>query len=145
MSIDVLGIDHIGIAVKDLPQAIKTYRDTLGLRIVGREKLDSRGLEVCFIDAGQSRLELLGETRTPTEISKFLETRGEGIHHICLRVGDIEDAVQRLVTQGAQVIGEGIQEGAHRSRVAFIHPKSTHGVLLELVEQTHHQEQDDES
>lgn len=134
MTVEFLGIDHLGVAVKDLEAATAVYRDVLGFEVSGSEKLEDRGLEVVFVETGNSRIELLGEINTPSEISRFLEKRGEGIHHICVRVKNIEAALEHMQKQGAQVVGEGVQRGAHNHKVAFIHPKTTHGVLLELVE-----------
>src|SRR5258705_13885381 len=96
LSMRYLGIDHLGVAVKDLEAATRTYRDLLGFRATGGEVLTERGLEVRFFDTGDARVELLGETRPPTEISKFLDKRGEGLHHICVRVDDIEKSVAEL-------------------------------------------------
>ena len=129
-----VGIDHIGIAVKDLKSAETTYQDTLGFPILRSEELPERGLEVLFVDAGNSTLELIGATRPDSEISAFLEKRGEGIHHICLEVKNIEAAVSSMKERGAKFAGEKIEEGAHNTRVAFLHPKGSHGVLIELVE-----------
>lgn len=133
-----LGIDHIGIAVTDLAAATELYGTALGFEISGGETLAERGVEVRFVATGDgtSRIELLGATREDSEISAFLAKRGEGIHHICLRVEDIDAAVREISSRGARVIGSGIQSGAHGTRVAFLHPKSTGGVLIELVENT---------
>jgi methylmalonyl-CoA epimerase len=130
---DFLGIDHLGIAVRDLEAATRTYRDVLGLTPSGGETLEKRGLEVRFFETGNARIELLGEIAPNSEIAKFLEKRGEGIHHICLKVADIEASVEKMKAAGAQLVG-GISNGAHGTRVAFVHPKSTNGVLVELVE-----------
>jgi len=130
------GIDHLGIAVHDLAAATETYRDVLGFAILGEETLPERGLKVQFVDTGDARIELLGATNDNSEISGFLKKRGEGIHHICVRVRDIDGAVATMKERGAHVIGDGVQSGAHGTRVAFVHPKTTHGVLLELVEHT---------
>lgn len=129
-----LGIDHLGVAVKDLDQATSVYGDVLGFEISGTEALPDRGLEVRFVETGNSRIELLGATRDDSEISGFLAKRGEGIHHICVRVRDIDAAVAEMSERGARIVGDGVQKGAHDTRVAFLHPKSTHGVLIELVE-----------
>lgn len=145
-----LGIDHIGVAVTDLAAATELYGTTLGFEITGGETLADRGIQVCFVATGDetSRIELLGATREDSEISAFLAKRGEGIHHICLRVADIEAAVREMTSRGARVVGNdggsnsgsGIQVGAHDTRVAFLHPKSTGGVLIELVEVKSEQE-----
>ena len=129
-----LGIDHLGVAVHDLEGATRLYRDVLGFAMGGGETLPERGLEVRFVDTGNARIELLGATRDDSEISGFLDKRGEGIHHVCVRVDDVDAAVAEMRGRGARIVGDGVQRGAHGTRVAFVHPKSTPGVLLELVE-----------
>lgn len=136
------GIDHIGLAVEDLDAATRTYGDILGFEISGEEVLEERGLKVVFAETGNSRLELIAATRPDSEISGFLQKRGEGIHHICVEVENIENAVKEMSERGAQFARGGIQDGAHQTRVAFLHPKGTHGVLIELVqkqERSHHE------
>jgi methylmalonyl-CoA epimerase len=135
------GIDHIGLAVKDLDAATHTYGEILGFEISGEELLEERGLKVVFAETGNSRLELIAATREDSEISGFLQKRGEGIHHVCVGVEDIEAAVAEMTERGAHFARGGIQDGAHQTRVAFLHPKGTHGVLIELVqkqEESHH-------
>src|SRR5262245_50448329 len=117
-----LAIDHLGIAVNDLEGATRLYRDVLGFDIQGSEALPERGLRLRAVDAGSSRVELLGATRADSEISSFLEKRGEGIHHICLKVADIDRAVAEMKERGGKIVGAGVQRGAHGTRVAFIHP-----------------------
>jgi methylmalonyl-CoA/ethylmalonyl-CoA epimerase len=134
MTLTYLGVDHIGIAVEDLSLARDLYENTLGFRVSGEEHMPQRGIDVCFVETGNARIELLAPSTPDSEISKFLAKRGEGIHHLCVRVLDIDGAVAALTTRGARLIGCGVQTGAHDTRVAFIHPKSTRGVLLELVE-----------
>ena len=129
-----LGIDHVGIVVKDLEEATATYRDILGFKISGDEVLEDRGLHVSFVETGNSKLELIAPTREDSEVSRFLEKRGEGIHHICIEVRDIEETVEEMQKRGATFAGKGISSGAHNTRVAFLHPKGTHGVLVELVQ-----------
>lgn len=133
MTTPYLGIDHLGIAVPDYDAAVKTYRDILGFKVTGEEVMESRGIKVCFVDTGNAKFELLGALREDSEISKFLQKRGGGIHHTCVRVADIHAKVAELQESGARVIGE-VAPGAHNTLVAFVHPKSTHGVLLELVQ-----------
>ena len=140
MSAVFLGIDHLGIAVRDLETARATYRDILGFPMGDSEQLEERGLSVQFVETGGSRLELIAPLHDKSEISGFLAKRGEGIHHVCVRVSDIDLAVETMQSQGAQVLGEGVQRGAHGTRVAFVHPKSAHGVLLELVEERPNEE-----
>lgn len=134
MESDYLGIDHLGIVVKNLDEATATYRDLLGFKVTGDEVLEDRGLHVSFVETGNSRLELIAPTRDDSEVSRFLEKRGEGIHHICIEVRDIEKTVEKMQKRGATIAGKGISSGAHNTRVAFLHPKGTHGVLIELVE-----------
>ena len=134
MESEFIGIDHLGIVVKNLDEATATYRDLLGFKICGDEILEDRGLHVSFVEAGNSRLELIAATRNDSEVSRFLEKRGEGIHHICIEVGNIEKTVEEMQKRGATIAGKGISSGAHNTRVAFLHPKTTHGVLIELVE-----------
>ncbi len=129
-----LGIDHIGVAVLDLDAAENTYVTTLGFTCSGRETLKERGLEVSFIETGTGRIELIAPTRDNSEVSRFLEKRGEGVHHICVRVRDIESAIERITQNGGQLINRRPQQGANNTQVAFIHPKGAHGVLMELVQ-----------
>lgn len=141
MSDTYLGIDHLGIAVNDLQAAVDTYRDVLGLTVTAQETLSERGIEVCFVDTGiGGTLELLGPLADDSEISAFLSRRGPGVHHVCLRVSDIEARVRAMRAAGARIVTSertdalGIAPGAHNTRVAFVHPKSTHGLLIELVQ-----------
>lgn len=129
-----LGIDHLGVAVRDLSEAAATYGETLGLALTGSEELPERGLAVQFVDTGNSRIELIAPIREDSEVSSFLDKRGEGLHHICLRVDDIEAVLAGMKARGAHLIDETPKPGAGGSRVAFVHPKGAHGVLIELVE-----------
>jgi methylmalonyl-CoA/ethylmalonyl-CoA epimerase len=125
-------LDHIGIAVADLDAALRFYRDALGLEIETPEEVASQRVRAHFIPAGDAALELLEATAPDSPIAKYIEKRGPGLHHITLRVEDIEAALVRLKARGVRLIDERPREGAHGSRVAFIHPSSTHGVLVEL-------------
>ena len=127
-------IDHIGIAVKSLPEAVKVYQDAIGLSVSGYDEVDDQGVRVAMLTIGESRIELLEPTRADSPIEKFMSKRGEGIHHIAVRVDNIEEALERLKASGARLIDSTPRRGAHDTRTAFIHPSSTHGVLLELVE-----------
>ncbi len=128
-------IDHIGIAVKDLDEAIRIYRDILGLRLEGIHKLEERRVRVAFFSAGkESRIELLEPLGSDSPVAKFLETRGEGIQHLALRVRNIEAVLEDFKKKGLTLIDEKPKSGAECSKIAFVHPKSTCGVLLELVE-----------
>ena len=127
-------IDHIGIAVKSLAEAIKVYEDALGLKVSGYDQVDDQGVRVAMLNIGESRIELLEPTGPDSPIEKFMTKRGEGIHHIAVRVDNIEQALERLKSQGVRLVDSVPRRGAHNTRTAFIHPSSTHGVLLELVE-----------
>ncbi len=128
------GIEHLGVVVADLEAASHTYGQVLGLSLGAREELPARGLAVRLVETGGARIELLAPTRPDSEISKFLAKRGEGLHHVCLAVDDLDATLQALKARGAKLIDEKPRPGAHGTRVAFVHPNATHGVLLELVE-----------
>jgi methylmalonyl-CoA epimerase len=127
-------IEHIGIAVRSLEEAIRTYREGLGLEVSGFEKSDADGVRIAMIPVGESRIELLEPTRDTSPVHRFLSRRGPGIHHIAVRVDDIEAALDRFKQIGARLIDSTPRAGAGNTRVAFIHPSSMDGVLLELVE-----------
>jgi methylmalonyl-CoA epimerase len=127
-------IDHIGIAVKSAAEAAKIYESALGLNLSGVDEVDDQGVRVAMLAIGESRLELLEATRPDSPVGKFITKRGEGLHHIAVQVPNIEKALARLKAQGVRMIDETPRIGAHNTRVAFIHPSSTNGVLLELVE-----------
>jgi methylmalonyl-CoA/ethylmalonyl-CoA epimerase len=125
-------IDHIGIAVGDLAEALTFYRDALGLEIEPPEEVASQRVRAHFIPLGESAIELLEGTADDSPISKYVAKRGPGIHHLTLRVDDIRAVLARLKARGIRLIDETPRPGAHDSLVAFIHPASTHGVLIEL-------------
>ena len=125
-------IDHIGIAVKDLATGIRYYEETLGLKCVGQEEVESQGVRTAFFHVGEVHLELLTPTREDSPVHKFLEKNGEGIHHIAFGTDDIEGQLAQAADSGARLIHERPFEGAANKLVAFLHPKSTHGVLTEL-------------
>jgi len=127
-------IDHIGVAVKDLNEATRFYREILGLEIKGIEEVKEQKVKIAFIPLGESRIELLQSTDPDGPIAKFIEKRGEGIHHIALEVERIEETLQKLKERGIQLIDEKPRIGAHRMKIAFLHPRDTKGVLLELCE-----------
>lgn len=127
-------IDHVGIAVKSLERAAGLYAELLGEEPAGREEVPGEGVEVAFFGRGGGRVELLEPTDDESAVARFLERRGPGIHHVCLRVEDVEAAVERATAAGAELVPPGIRTGAGGSRVAFLHPRSTGGVLLELTE-----------
>ncbi len=125
-------LDHVGIAVKDLAAALAFYRDALGLEVEAPEEVASQRVRAHFLPVGEARLELLEATAPDSAIAKYLDTRGPGLHHITLRVDDIHAALAQLKTRGARLIDEQPRPGAEHSLVAFIHPSSAHGVLVEL-------------
>ena len=124
-------LDHIGIAVESLAEGRRFY-EALGLRVEGEEDVPEQGVRVAFLPMGESRLELLEPTSPTSPIARHLEKRGPGLHHFCLRVGDIRLAMADLRAQGYQLLSEEPQTGAHGCLVAFVHPRSAGGVLLEL-------------
>ncbi len=133
-AIKTMKIDHIGIAVKSLAEAVKVYEQAIGLKLAGYDEVDDQGVRVAMLDIGESRIELLEPTRPDSPVEKFMKKRGEGIHHIAVRVDNIEQALEGLKAAGVRLIDETPRRGAHNTRVAFIHPASMHGVLMELVE-----------
>lgn len=126
-------IDHIGIAVRDIEQALQVYQVALGLPVKDVVDVPDQQVRVAFLTLGESNIELVQPTTDDSGTAKFIEKRGEGIHHICVQVDDIEAALAQLKANGVPLIDEEPRVGAH-GRVAFVHPKGTHGVLMELVE-----------
>ncbi len=122
------------MAVDNLDAASKFYRDVLGLTLSGVETVEAQKTEVGFFRIGESNIELVQPASNDSPISKFLESRGPGIHHICFEVDDIEREIKAFIDKGAVMIDQKPRPGAHRSKVAFVHPKSSSGVLIELVE-----------
>jgi methylmalonyl-CoA/ethylmalonyl-CoA epimerase len=125
-------IDHIGIAVGDLEASLAFFRDVLGLELEAPEEVPSQRVRAHFLQAGEAALELVEPTAGDSPIAKFVERRGPGLHHVALRVDDIVAALAELKARGVRLIDEAPRPGAHNSLVAFIHPSSTHGVLVEL-------------
>jgi methylmalonyl-CoA/ethylmalonyl-CoA epimerase len=125
-------LDHVGIAVSDLDQALAFYRDVLGLELEPAEEVASQRVRAHFLRTGDAMLELLEPTAPDSPIARYLERRGPGMHHVALRVEDIRAALEQLKARGVRLIDEQPRPGAHGSLVAFIHPASTHGVLVEL-------------
>jgi methylmalonyl-CoA/ethylmalonyl-CoA epimerase len=126
-------IDHVGIVVCDLQEALKAYEAALGLPLKEVVQVPDQKVAVAFLPVGESNVELVQPLAGDTGIAKFLERRGEGIHHICVEVDDIEATLARLKDHDVPLIDEAPRQGA-RGRVAFVHPKGMHGVLIELVE-----------
>lgn len=128
----IQAIDHLGIAVRSLDEAVPLYENALGLRCLGREEVASQKVRTAFFDVGGVHLELLEPTSPDSTIAKFLNDRGEGIHHIAFRTDDIGGQLKQAAGAGVRLIHETPFEGAAGKLVAFLHPKSTRGVLTEL-------------
>jgi methylmalonyl-CoA epimerase len=129
-------LDHLGIAVKSLESA-KTIYEKLGLAISAEEEVPAEKVRLVMVPIGDTRLELLEATSDDSVIARFIANRGEGLHHLCLRVPNLAAAVHKLQTDGVRLISEEIKTGAGGHRYIFVHPSSTGGVLLELVESDH--------
>ena len=127
-------IDHIGIAVKSLAAAKAIY-EKLGLNVSPEETVEQEQVRLVMVPLGESRLELLEATSENSSIAKFIAERGEGLHHVCLRVPDLSSAVERLKKNGVRLVSEKIKTGAGGHSYVFVHPSSTGGVLLELVQE----------
>lgn len=129
------GMDHVGVAVKNLEEALNVYCDVLGFKLEGTHVLTERKVKVAFLSSGgQTNVELLEPLSGDSTIAKFLETRGEGVHHFAMKVKDIEAVLADYKKNGVTLIDETPKTGAGGSKIAFVHPKSTRGVLLELCE-----------
>ncbi len=130
----VVGVDHIAIAVQDLDQATSLWRDVLGLRAGARETVADQGVEIQMMYAGDTRVELVCPLDAASPVAAFLERRGPGLHHLALAVDDCDQAVHQVRASGARVIDAEPRSGAHGTRIAFLHPSSSGGVLTELVQ-----------
>ena len=128
-------IEHIGIAVKDLEAANNTYKAVLGEEPYKTETVESEGVSTSFFKVGESKIELLAATRPDSPISKFIEKRGEGIHHMAFYVDDIRAEIERLKKEGFRLLNEEPKTGADNKIVAFMHPKDANGVLVELCQE----------
>ena len=127
-------IDHIGVAVEDLDAALALYDSELDLALVHRETVDAQGVEAVLLDIGENHVELLQPLGPDTPVGKFLPSRGPGLHHVAYQTADIEAELERLKAAGLRLIDETPRTGIRNSRVAFLHPKSTGGVLTEIVQ-----------
>ncbi len=127
-------IDHIGVAVEDLDASIAIYRDRLGMHEQHRETVEEFGVEAALLEIGGAHVELLTPTSPDSAVAKFLERKGAGLHHVAYRTDDIDGALKRLREAGMRLIDEEPRVGIQNSRVAFVHPKSTGGVLTEVVQ-----------
>ncbi len=131
-------IDHTGVAVASLEQAIPFYRDVLGLQLVHRETVESQGVEAALFDLGESHVELIAPLDERGGVARFLEQRGPGLHHVAYRVADIDAALASLSAAGVRLIDATPRTGIRGSRVAFLHPSACGGVLTEIVEPAPH-------
>ena len=127
-------IEHIGIAVKDLKASIRFYEDILGLKCYGVEEVKDQKVKTAFFKIGDTKIELLESTEPDGPIAKFIEKKGKGIHHIAFAVGDVPKALKEMESKGVQLIDKQPRQGAESMNIAFLHPKSTGGVLIELCE-----------
>jgi len=128
-------LEHVGIAVADLDEAVGMYRTALGMEPDEIVDVPERGMRIAFFTLGEIQLELLASTREDSNIARFLETRGPGMHHLAFLVDDVADALERLREQGVRLIDEQPKRGGRGNRIAFLHPKALGGVLVELCEE----------
>lgn len=129
-------IDHLGVAVKDLESALNFYTEHLGLCCKGEEVVPEQKVKVAFLPIGETSVELLEATGPDSPVAKFIEAKGEGVHHIAFRVDNLEEALAELKAKGVRLIDEKPRVGAHGAKIAFIHPKASNGVLVELCERS---------
>lgn len=127
-------VDHIGIAVKSIDEALKFYEDVLGIKCVSQEIVEEQKVKVAFLPIGDTEVELLESTDEDGPVAKFIEKKGEGIQHIAYKVDDIEKSIEELKAKGIRLIDEKPRYGAGGAKIAFLHPKSTFGVLIELCQ-----------
>jgi methylmalonyl-CoA epimerase len=130
-------LDHVGIAVHSLDESLPLFESITGHKGYGRERVDSQGVEVVFLGRGEGRLELLAPTREDSAVAKYLAKRGPGMHHLCYRVASVAAELDRYRAEGRQLIDEAPRAGAAGHLVAFVHPKSAGGVLVELLQADH--------
>jgi methylmalonyl-CoA/ethylmalonyl-CoA epimerase len=130
-------IDHIGVAVADLDEAVAVYSEQLGMPVEHRETLEAQGVEAVLLGVGVSHVELLRPLGADTAVARFLEKSGPGLHHVAYGTDDIDGALEAARAAGLELIDESPRPGIRNSRVAFVHPRSTGGVLTELVEAAH--------
>ncbi len=130
----IKGLDHIGIAVRNLDEALEIFEKTLGLEVEMVRVLEEQKVKMAFLSAGETRIELLEPTDREGPVARFIEKRGEGVHHIAFTVADIEASLQEMKDKGIAVVDEKPRIGAEGFRIAFLHPKSTKNVLVELCE-----------
>ncbi|HXF56413.1 MAG TPA: methylmalonyl-CoA epimerase [Actinomycetota bacterium] len=131
----LLGIDHVGIAVRDLEAAVEDYRRLLGLEPTHRERVEDQGVEEVLFPLGGSWVQLLGALGPDTPVGRFLERRGEGVHHLAYRVSDVAEALDALRAAGVPLVDEAPRRGSRGTLIAFVHPRGMRGVLVELVQE----------
>ena len=129
-------VDHIGVAVKSIEESLKFWEDVMGVKCVDVEEVEEQKVKTAFLPLKDTEIELLEGTSEESPVSKFIEKKGEGIHHIALRVDNLEEALAELKEKGVRLIDEKPRDGAGGCRIAFVHPKSTGGILLELSERS---------
>jgi len=130
-------INHVGVAVKSIEAALPFYRDVLGMSFEGIEEVAEQKVKVAFLGVGESRIELLEATSDDSPVAKFIEKNGEGVHHVAYEVDDLNSVLANLEGHGVRLIDQKPRFGAHGTRIAFLHPKATMGVLTELCEVGH--------
>ena len=130
----VLKLDHVGIAVSNMEESLKLYIDLLGMQFNGTETVDEQKVKVAFLPVGDTEVELLESTDAEGPVAKFIESRGQGIQHLAFKVDDIEEALEICKEKGIRLIDEKPRYGAGGAKIAFLHPKSTNGVLIELCQ-----------
>ena len=131
-------IEHVAVAVADLDAAVALYRDVWGLEVESRERVEDQGVEEAMVRIGESYIQLLGATGPDTTVGKFLERRGEGLHHIAYEVDDLVATLAELKSQGVPLIDEAPRKGGRGHMVAFVHPKGNRGLLVELIQRPNH-------
>ena len=130
----ILSVDHISLATRSIDESIKFYTEILGLELVGTEEVAEQKVRTSFLPVGETEIEILESTAPDGPIAKYIDKKGEGIQHIALRVDDLEAALEELKGKGVRLIDETPQRGAGGRKIAFIHPKATNGILLELCQ-----------
>lgn len=134
-------IDHLGIAVRSISDSLKFYRDALGLEVEGTETVEDQGVNVAMLPVGESRIELLEPVSGDTVVGRFINKRGEGLHHICYEVENLEAKIEQMKAAGVRLLDGYPRRGAEGKMVAFLHPASAGGVLIELSEKVRHHEE----
>jgi methylmalonyl-CoA/ethylmalonyl-CoA epimerase len=130
-------LDHVGVVVHSIDESLKTYCEQLGFKLLQRLLIPEQQVEAAFLDAGNSTIELIAPTDTTSGTARFLQNRGEGTHHVCYEVEDLVAALAELRAQGVRLIDETPRRGVH-GLVAFVHPKATHGMMIELLQKDEH-------